>query len=542
MSIHITSPMLPFSWGRWVQEKKNQVTNKVFSAFIENIAKPCENYLIHCWSPERKSLTWNPDGNFSTLKYGPFKLGRIIVWRPTSKLALSNGMNKLDKQLRARDVYRAPENLIGSSPFLLADTSALATLHRSAMLKFSNPHQYAEITWELFQNKKGLSLFARFEHSQAVAMKAVAKGLFDIEGASLDKHITILNNLNNDFKYYSQLPISIDILKHTFSFREKQKKYQQAIEDLLEEEIEKIKKRLEAGEACVGMFAEEVRQKIRLNPDVKNLHQDSDLKSHILIMLGIDNLNQALNSLCMLLSSEVSLLEPLALEIEQAGVIQHGNKLESFILMDKRQMPALDKLYWRCLDLFSDEAISVRYVESEMELEGHKIPARSYLGIMSPLEKLEEGNSAKVSPSSVFSEGTRKCPGRSIAEAIFKTIAVGHIIDIMETKKAERKIEENWHIKECEWFAQSFRFALSTILWRSTTIPLQQAVQEGLFEIETIKKIYNIPLKIKEIYDQKLDEAIQEVTNGYWGSTEELRSQIKKIASELKPSLPFTTV
>ncbi len=269
------------------------------------------------------------------------------------------------------------------------------------------------------------------------ASYTVAIGLLGIVSSSLKKHYYNLKKLKSDFKEFK--PIPIEILRFIPSFKEKIKTHTQAMEAFLETEIVRIKYLLGINKddaVFSGLLAQKIVEKIQQNPNALDLHKDPELKSLVLLLLALDNLHQVMHTLASRLKADAATNQDLHIklkkEIETSGVLSE-NEIKPLILMNKTQMPHLHNLYQQCLDLPNFSVIALRYAKSGLKNSFIEIPKRTYLLISSPLE-ISTRSRGPV-PSSVFSEGPRKCPGRMISEAAFKAITVRLVFDDFYVKK-----------------------------------------------------------------------------------------------------------
>lgn len=255
-------------------------------------------------------------------------------------------------------------------------------------------------------------------------MKAVAKGLLGIEVSEED--FFLLKDLSDTFKNCANTPIPSSLWKFIPSFRKNQRTYQEHIERILQKQIEKIRlSNVESLEQDQGLFVQEVIKKIEQNPNRKDLHKDPELKSLILLLLGVDNLNLALYES----DFQSFLLGGVAKEVHSTKVVEEGGgKINSAILMSQEEMPSLHRLYKISVDS-GQNPIILRYVQNGMKCGEHQVPAGTYLAITAPSEER--------SPLNAFSTGRRSCPAKSVAEAIFKTLIVAEIYHTQTIKRNE---------------------------------------------------------------------------------------------------------
>ena len=406
-----------------IKEGIRAAANSMFSLLTKYIATPAEHYLIGDFRKFSGLHEIDVSSGFAYHSFG--LLGSVAKWRPKSKEEMAATLNALDTQPNARSNYRAPQVLINSSPFLLADTSILATPHRKEISRFLTPSKYVSLTWDLYKQQKARGLLI---DKSDLAMQAIAKGLLGIE---LDEECEcyLLRELARAFKKYSAIPISASLLKFSPEFRKEQREYQQCIEQLLQREIQKIKNsNTENTERDQGLLAQEVIKKMRQNPNCKDLHKDPDLKSLILLLLALDNLNDAFMSIGY--DDLTKSFEKYAIEVDSTKVVQDQMTINSSVLMDREKMPVLDHLYQQCIDS-RDQVILGRYVQNGLQCGEHRVPPHTYLAITAPIEN--------PSPLNAFSAGRRSCPGRFVAEAIFKTLIVAQIYHLSPSSRDSLK-------------------------------------------------------------------------------------------------------
>jgi len=398
------------------------------SLFKQAIATPVERYLIgdlrEVLRFKARDKTKNSDFNYSSLGIIG---GGIAVWRPKSKEEMTTALNELDTQSNARSNYQSAQLLINSSPFLLADASISAIHHRKEVSQFFIPSKLASLTWDLW--KKGNALDLSDHH---IPMQVVAKGVLGIE-LSADECF-ILDDLSRAFKKYSLLPIPSSLLKLMPEFRKQQSEYQQCIEGILQREFQKFKSSATENRG-EGLIIQEMIKKMEQNPDCKDLHKDPELKSLILFLIAVDNLSEALARVPYLITAD---FEELLKEVDNGGIIQDDATINTSIILDKEKMPRLDGLYQRCIDSGEGKIILGRYVQNGLQCGEHQVPPRTYLAITAPIENR--------SPYHVFSAGRRSCPGRFVAEAIFKTILAAKISHLSPSVRANMK----------EWSSQNY--------------------------------------------------------------------------------------
>ncbi len=440
-SISYLSSMVP-SFSS-IKRRVQTAGSSVSSLFTQYIAIPAERYLIGdmrtFYGFQKKDIS---SPGFAYHSFGLLG-GAVAQWNPKSKEELAAALNELDTQPNARSNYRSPQLLINSSPFLLADTSVSAIPHRKEISRFLVPSKYVSLTWDLWKKQREI-LVGRYDRidQQHITMQAVAKGLL---GIALTEHeCDVLHELAKAFKQYSMLPVSAGLLQFSPTFRKEQSEYQQCIETLLQREIQKIKSsNPQSTELGQGLLAQKVIEKMRENPDLNDLHQDPDLKSLILLLLALDNLNNAFDKITSCMGS----LEELAIEVDNANVVQDPMTVSPSVLMDKEKMPVLDRLYQKCVNS-SGDVILGRYVHNGLQCGEYRVPPRTYLAITAPVEN--------PSPLYAFSTGRRSCPGRLVAEAIFKTIVVAGVCHLSPSSKNGLKYSlskdfDERHLYENAW-------------------------------------------------------------------------------------------
>ncbi|MBS0626225.1 MAG: hypothetical protein JSS32_09265 [Verrucomicrobia bacterium] len=435
----ITNSITDNSLVNSIREKASRAVERASELFQTYVAEPVERYAIgDLRNYDTGDYDWNEDKSFGIHKFG--RMATIATWKPHSKQEYTEALDQLDNQPNGRYSYRAGEALVVGSDFLLADTGPLAHPHRKEALKHLKPGSYGEIAWELFQEVQ-----LREELPRDIPMKATAMGLLGIDKATLDIFYPGLDKLGSDFKEYSANSIPLSLLRFDPTFKEKQKNHQKTVEDLLATEIERIRNRLNEDPLYEpkGLLVEKIAKMLKANPDIRNLHKNPELKSLVLLLVAVDNLDSAIRKLQDNLQKSAygdrQLIESLKNEINSSGLIQDG-QIDTAILMDKRKMPNLDKLYQESINDLSSQPIVLRYAQKEMNLGGNQVPAGTHLSIYAPKDP-----SGKPS---VFSEGNRKCPGRASAEAIFKAMAVGLVQDGLYTRSSDRankrRFEEFW--------------------------------------------------------------------------------------------------
>lgn len=527
------------SWTASAKDKIWQTGSRLFSLFKTYIAAPIEFYAIGDLRTFDFSILTLVDRDDGLVIHTFGMLGSVAIWKPKSKEECARVINTLDQQPRGRRGYRGELLINSSRKFLLSDTTSLAMAHRKEMLKFfSRPGRYAEMAWELIQKDPSL-----LKTPLLVSMQIIAKGWFGISESTIAKYYAELTALSQDFGAYSMLPLPETLWRFLPSFRQAEKRHQETVEKLLELEIQKIKEQYEAGDPLPeGLLVQEVIKKIKQNPSARDLHKDPDLKSLILGLLASDNLSTKLQELNDFLQSDLDkeiAITALRNEMERVKVIREDGTIDPSILMDKSLMPALDELYLRCLKTLSDKPIVIRYVEKEMECDGYRIPSGIYLAIQSPTETLKErGDSliaettaAKVS-SSVFSVGKRACPGSIIAEAIFKTIALGFI-----SQDYHRESERCRNLERCRAWGINLRTTASWNLQHKEN-SLKQIVyyilQKGVYLLD----FHQLSKRCQEMLYIEVDRWISEKENPYTPSlSDEKKLLIPEITDKLKRAI-----
>ena len=416
--------MNPIGLPNYLEQPLNRLvtagSNAAYSMtdlFIRYVAGPVESYLI---GDLRNDAPFIPGSNtgFEIRSFG--LLGHVAMWQPKTREAMAEVLNELDTQPYARSCYRSAEILVGSSPFLLADTTVFAPAHRKEAIRFLTPKRFIPITWALW--KKHDSLDGLNENS--IPMEAIAKGLLGIE-LSQDNWES-LKGLTKEFKKYSTIPLSPNLLKLYPPFRAARAKYQKCIEDLLQKEIGKIKNTdLKIIEEDNGLLVHAIAKKLLENPNTQDLHKDPELKSLILFFLAVDNLESAINTMHIYLPRYFEKVEQ---EVESANLLQDGETINPDVLLGNKTMPSLDRIYRESVHNSGlGGSIVARYVQNGILCEEHEVPPGTYLAISVPSEN--------PSPVDVFSAGRRSCPAMRISEAIFKTIAVAKILQISKFLK-----------------------------------------------------------------------------------------------------------
>lgn len=332
----------------------------------------------------------------SSLSEESFKIIRTdntnqAVWQPKTKEEMAKVINKIDAQPKGRACYQHALQLVNTtSPIFFTETSASSLAHRKEIIKFLQADRFISIP--ILEWEKGTNFYE-------IAMKTVAKGWLGIELTS--DQCKTFQELNEDFKKGIESTVE-------------QGKYQKFIEELLQEQIEKIKTQGSSA-STDGLLVQEIANKLQKNSNQNNLHKDPDLKSLLLVLLAVDNLEIVTKHMLQkVMRSKNKELKRLEDEIDQSGVIGSDGSLKMSILKDSTQMPHLDQLYKDALlSTMSEDIVVTRYVENEMECGDHTVPPNTYLSIKSPA----------VGPE-VFSAGKRSCPGRLVAEAIAKTLAI----------------------------------------------------------------------------------------------------------------------
>lgn len=340
-----------------------------------------------------------PQGSFEISRSGNTNMA---IWQPKTKEEMTKVINELDTQPMGRACYQHAAQLVNTtSPFLLTDTSASAMAHRKEIVK---PLKADRFIAEWGRN-----------NSHQIPMKMIAKGWLGIELTS--NQCETLRKLNSDFHDGIQ----------------DQGKYQQFVEDLLEEQIEKIKTQGSSASSD-GLLVQEIVKKLQTNPNQNDLHKDPDLKSIILLLLAVKNLDAVM----LIISLKVVMLDDeeiksLKDEINQSGVIRPDGSLEVSILRNATQMPHLDQLYNYCLNAaLSSKTVVTRYVENEMECGDYIVPPNTLLLVKSPSDGPE-----------VFSLGKRSCPGRFVAESIAKALTINLIESKSDMKRPKFKYKDD---------------------------------------------------------------------------------------------------
>lgn len=378
----------------------------MFALFSQYVLNPIENYFVG----DIRTFSEFSEDEHATMKFHSFGLlGSVAVWTPNSKEEMAAVLNELESQPNSRANYRAPQLLVGGSYFLLSDATMTTALpHRKAILRHGTPEQFAFLTWKLWKQQ--------FEEGGVIhtyiETEVIAQGLMGIELS--EKECESLNKLSKLFKKYSTLPKYMTLLRFTPTFRREQREYQQYIEQILQKSIHKIRESQLERSGCAqnqGLLSQEILRKIEQDPNRTDLHKDSDLKALILVLLAVDNLSNALAKATagLIYSTQFDLLTQ---EIQSSGVILNGT-LQPSILLDANTMPVLDRLYRWSIYPTDRPPILGRYVQNGLQCGDHHVPPNTYLAITPPLEN--------PSHMDAFSAGRRSCPGKRIAEAIFKT-------------------------------------------------------------------------------------------------------------------------
>jgi hypothetical protein len=296
--------------------------------------------------------------------------------------------------------------LANSSPILLSRTGSPAAFHRKEVIRGLTPHKFVALIEDLWHQER-----ADGADSTHTAMKAIAEGMLGIE--LTDEESSVMKELARAFKKYSSLPIPANLLRFNPEFRKEQAKYQQCIENILQREIEKItSSNPEEMEQEEGLLRQEIIKKMEANPNRTDLHKDPDLKSILLLLAAVDNLDDALARASYPITQSS---DQLRREIQTAQVLQN-NAIDPSILMDSEKMPHLDRLYRQAIQPSLTQPIVGRYIQNGLQCGEHRIPPHTYLAITTPTENR--------SPHDAFSAGRRSCPARIVAEAVFKTIVV----------------------------------------------------------------------------------------------------------------------
>jgi len=326
-----------------------------------------------------------------------------VYWTPKTKEEMAKVLNEIDTQQKGRACYQYAEQLVNTtSPFLLAETGESAMAHRKEILQFLKIKRFI------------IPIITEWNEVDVIAMKTVAKSWLGIELTS-DQCIS-LQELGKAFK---KGPSSlVDSSMH-----------QKFVEELLKEQIEKIKSQKGSTD---GLLVQEINKKLEKYPERTDLHTDPDLKSIILLLLAVDNLDIVIEKMNTILKVlKIDELSNLEHEIEESGVIGFEGALDVSILRNRDKMPLLDELYRISLnDALASKTVAIRYVENEMPCGEHIIPPNSYLHIKSPARGPE-----------VFSAGRRSCPGQFVAETVLKSIAIAVIRKLRKDRQVQTDLE-----------------------------------------------------------------------------------------------------
>ncbi len=456
------------------KDKMESMRSRAVSCFQNYVLAPLEQFAIGGLRHFYGFSDNDREDGFACRRLG--LLGNIAEWQPHTNEEMAAALQELDSRPDGRRTYRSGEIFVNASGFLLSDTTPLAKVHRKEVSRFLAPAKYAALTQELCAEKKiqvsqeweqykefhrinqRLEYLAQeFRKSQTIAgsyaktgeevpewianslqaekerfetfkeylqeiqvshaedcmkeyckdvpMQAVAKGLLGIDLSH--EECEELDQMGKDFKKFSGMPVPSSVLRRLPQVRKLQDRYETFTERLLLKEIGNV---LDGKGGSEGMLREALMQKMRENPEKGDLHKDPELKSMILLLLAVDNLNQ----IAAYYEIDPSLIE----EIENSGVLDKG-AIDPSILLSKEKMPRLERLYQERLEAkFKNMVSIVRYVGKPAQCGAHKVPARTTLLIKPPA--LQQENA----PANVFSQGARSCPGRFVAETIFKTMVV----------------------------------------------------------------------------------------------------------------------
>ncbi len=407
----------------------------IVDLFKSYVIAPLEHRAIgdlRTFNPENSIVDWTESGDLGIHHFG--LLGSMAVWKPKSEMELATFLEEIDKESDARVQYRSAQMLVDSAPVVVADTGPLAMAHRRDAVAFLVPSRFIEIVRKLASSE------IDYVDPGIIAMKAVARGLLGIDESSIDHTCFMeLMNLAKDFKTYSSLPIPNQVLRLMPDFRKKQKKYKEFSENLLQVEVQRVVGLLATGVdkkelAKSGLLIKEIISKIDGKQNIETLHKDKDLKALILLLLATDNLYNPFTSMVRNMRSTIRNMDRYIENVAKYNLTSASyeklfHKFKSLYqeaeavaidplkMLNLTETPALESEYQNSLNEThsEDTAIAVRYARKGIKCGDHQIPTNTVIAIHRPLATVHE-------KSSHFSSGKRICPGRKVAEIIYKTM------------------------------------------------------------------------------------------------------------------------
>ncbi|MES2218810.1 MAG: hypothetical protein V4501_10415 [Pseudomonadota bacterium] len=360
-------------------------------------------------------------------------LGNIAVWYPTSPQQLSYVINVLDHEPKGRRPYGVA-SMMASGNFYLADTSVVAMLHRSQVIRHLSPTRFVALTEQITAEIINEQVLDTKTLITTVVRKVLVKALLNID-LSEDQQ----KELDYFFRVFSERLTHPwpELLSYDFNFKNCQHRYRLFVQGILDQQLTMITEQQNNPEfeqksfiltALLDLIAKANPNKNAVallkqmsQAKIKEYFNDPNLKALPLTLIAADNLIGALIKGVQLAMADDNIIE-LYNEMIEHNLFNNA-KIDSRVL---KTLPKLNGLFQKAVHEFQGSSTVYRYAERGLQHAGLTIPPHTTVIIKSKLKFFDAENSDPLF-SAPFSLGRRRCPGISVSENIFKTVVVSMV-------------------------------------------------------------------------------------------------------------------